>query len=262
MNRREIRDAVRGIIGEDKPGIVMDPDDPEYDPDKSGDFWTDSFINKVIDEGYRKFNRRQRWSWLWARQAGITVSAGTADIELIDEIPLNRQGYLRLVQDDQPNHEVLPERVGVAEGIRRRHEHRNREGTPEFWFAARSVKNEYDDGDEARAMVATLVPAPSVAYDVEFYYMMDPPGLADDEEDPEMPAMYHDAIVAWAAAKCFVREGDRQAANTQFEIFNDILADAEAEHKKLANDERPMAGRPPFRLRSWRERHMPENIGV
>lgn len=262
MNRKEIRDDVRQRISETSSLVVQDPTDPDYDADTSGGFWKDSFINRKINEGYHRFMRARRWSWSWKVQRNIPVAAGNPNIELIDDVEDNRHGMLLLT--DASGRLYAPEKVEMPEAGRLMLHFRTA-GEPRFYFVADTVKNTYEDGDVARAQVLTLIPTPAIAYTAEFHYMADPADLTADDQEPDMPRMYHEALAAYAAGQCFKKELNSNKANEAFTEFYEVLEQAVAEQEKQGSTEKVTWGRPMYRRRvddrDWYAKHIPGQLG-
>lgn len=256
--RLDVRDRVNDMVYDD-------PAAAGYDPAKSGDLCSDTLINRALNQGLAEFVRKERWSWLWQAQLAIPVVAGNGTIELIDDIPVNNHGLLTLTQVGATTNVLLPERVSPAEGLRLKVQHRSTQGEPEFWYTAKTVKNTHEDGDVARANLITLVPTPSVAYTAEYAFIAFPAPMAADIDEPDIPAAYHDALPAWAAAQCFIKELNSGKAQEQLAMFHSILEDARAAEKNLAIDSVPTWGRAASRRRltsrDFYARHIPGPLG-
>lgn len=264
MNRREIRDAVRQEISETDSDVVLDPNDPEYDATQSGDFWTDAYLNRLIDEAYRRFCRAERWDWLWAVQGNIAVPEGSTSVEFINEIPANRHGLLQLKTDEASPRYITPVQVSPVEGVRLQRDYAGRTGDPEVFFVARNIDIEYEDDPSERAAIATLVPAPSEDMIAEYHYIQAPQGLTSETDEPVIPEQYHDALVAWAAGRAWLKELHSGKAREQFEIYDSILEDALREQRKFGISERVKwsnSSRRTLSDREWWSRHIPGQLG-
>lgn len=220
MNLLEMRTDVRERLGERTPN-----------------FWTDVFINNKINQGQTRFAREERWPWLYAVQPNVPLGQGGNTIELIDGIDWTRHFALALYKsgDSTP---ILPKRVNTFTGLRLKQKHTG-VGEPGYWYPAGTVTNVYGDGDKLEvAHTAKLVPAADQAYTVEYYYIRQPDKLVADTDESIIPEAYQEAIVAWATAQCWLKEinGERKA-QSEFNIYNTVLEQAQKDYKSMAQDE-------------------------
>lgn len=218
MNLLEMRTDVRERLGERTPN-----------------FWTDPFINNKINQGQTRFAREEKWPWLYAVQENIPLAQGANTVELIDGIDWTRHFALALYREGAAE-PVLPKRVTAWTGLRLKQRHTA--GEPQFWYPAGMVINEYPDGDRWEgAHTAKLVPAADQAYTVEYYYIREPERLVNDADETIIPEAYQEAIVAWATAQCWLKElnGGRKAQE-EFDIYNTVLEQAQADYKESAQD--------------------------
>lgn len=248
MNLAEMRTEVRERIGE-----------------RTENFWKDTFIDRHLKDGVRQFVNEERWHWRYATQKNIPVAAGQSDIELIDHVDFSSHFGLVLTKDsDSTGRLYLPRRVSPANGLRLRRDYTTA-STPEWYYLSRAKKNTYEDGEDATALVVTLVPTPDEAFTAEYTFMATDIGLKDDTDEPELPLPYHMAPVAWATAQCFLKESNGGTkAQEQFNLYNAMLEKAMQDHKELAADEIIGWGReePEFRGRSWYDDHIQGPVGL
>jgi hypothetical protein len=248
MQRDEMVAEVRERIGENTPN-----------------FWSDAFIIRNLVQGARRFNNEERWHWLYTVQPNIPVNAGNPNVELIDNVPTNRHFALRLTKvGDASARTIFLKRVDVAQGLKLGHRY-YQSGEPAWYYIVSSVANAYLDGDTATAVIVKLVPTPDVAYLAEYVYLRDDPGLAADTytvgdagaaSEPRMPESYHEAVVAWATAKCWLKElnGERKA-QSEFNIYNTVLDQARKDHVSQSFDEQLAWGEDDYPLIRENELH-------
>lgn len=60
----------------------------------------------------------------------------------------------------------------------------------------------------------TLWPTPDAAYGLSLRYWRLPADMVADGDEPEIPAQYHEVLIAYAMNKAYLRENDYQAAAT------------------------------------------------
>lgn len=236
MNLLEMKTDVRERLGERTPN-----------------FWTDPFIINRLNQGQTRFAREERWPWLYAVQENIPLAQGADTVELIDGIDWTRHFALALYKagDTAP---ILPERVNTFTGLRLKQQH-STVGEPAFWYPSGMVINAYPDGNIWEgAHTAKLVPAADQAYTVEYYYIREPDKLVNDEDESIIPEAYQEAIVAWATAQCWLKEinGERKA-QSEFNLYNTVLEQAQADYKQTAQDSAPSWGGDPVRRPTRRE---------
>lgn len=58
-----------------------------------------------------------------------------------------------------------------------------------------------------------LYPTPDAVYEISLRYWRLPQDMTKDADLPEIPAQYHDLLVAYAMSKAYARENDYQASN-------------------------------------------------
>lgn len=211
--------------------------------ERSENFWTDTSINAALDEGQRRFCHEERWPWLYASQKNIPVATGGTDIELIDNVAVNRHFNLVLRPVSGSPDIFIPRKVLPHTGLRMQAERLS--GPPRFWFVTGHVTNFYEDGTFDIAQTITLVPAADREYTAEYTFTREPPGLADGTE-PEMPEPYQGAIIAWATAQMWLKElNGGTKAQEQFALYNTILDQARQDLKEFALDENTSWGNDP-----------------
>lgn len=204
------------------------------------DFWSQDYIDRQLNQAVKKFSAEERWPWLQVIQANVPVAAGTNEVELIDDLDLNRHMVLSLMPTGATDEGQLlfPKRVDAAKGfeMRRRYNHRS---SPLFYYVSYAVENTYAEADNvsARALVLRLVPTPAVAYTAEYVYF-EAPGTYTDGDEPPVPEQYIEAPIAWATAICWLKELNGSGkAQEQFNIYNAVLAGAQRDLKSMGNDE-------------------------
>lgn len=219
MNLGEMRLDVRDRIGEKTPN-----------------FWTDEFITRKLNAGQTRFAHEEKWHWLYALQSNIPLLSGTNQIELIDGIDLTRHFSLTLYKSGSTE-PVLPKRVTAHTGARLRQRHTT-VGEPAFWYPVSMVKNTYGTGDPAEwSHVIRVVPSTDQAYTAEYFYLREPTKMVAEDDECDIPESYQEAVIAWATAQCWLKElnGGRKAQE-EFNIYNTVLEQAQADMKENAHD--------------------------
>lgn len=245
--------------------------------ERTANFWTDEFIIRHLKQGERQFNSEERWPWLYTLQPNIPVNAGNPNVELIDNVPLNRHFGLRLVRvGDTSGRAIYPKKVEVPQGHRLA-ERYYQAAEPRWYYLLASVANAYVDGDTATAVIVRLVPTPNEAYLADYVYMREGTGLsgtiagdAGATSEPRIPESYHEAVIAWCTAQCWLKEKgqDSRKAQEQFALYNSTLEKAEEDLKESAYDDAPMwGGEPvsdeyPITDRQWYNNHLPPTLGA
>lgn len=221
MNKAELREDVRERIGE-----------------RVENFWLDTFIDRHLIQGVRRFNNEERWPWLLTKQGNIPLPAALSTIELIDNIPVNRHLGLVLHPDTDLTTDLVLKRVSLPEALRHIQDYAGTASTPTMYFSATALANAYDDGDTATAVTLTVLPTPDVDYTADFYYYRDDlVVLETDEDEPRLPESYQDAVIAWATAQCFLKElNGGNKAQEQFNLYATILEQAKQDLKELPED--------------------------
>lgn len=208
--------------------------------ESQADFWSDSFINRQLNEGIRRFCYEERWTWLLAIQRNIPVAAGNSELELIDDVDANRHFtlVLRPAGDNTDTQLAFPKRVPPDVGYRLRLRYSAR-GTPLYYYMSHVQENTYPDGDRAPALIAHLVPTPEKGYTAEYVFYKHPKDFADGQDISGLiPRQYVEAPIAWATAMCWLKELNGSGkAQEQFNIYNAILAQARKNEKELSVDE-------------------------
>lgn len=218
MNLQELRDETRRRIGETT----------------EQDFFADVEIDLNLNEGLKRFSNEERWPWLYA-DFETTTTEGEDELELPDNIALNRVFGFNISDQTLAGGQML-ERVEPMEGFRLRHAHRDREAVPRYYYISKS--NLVDDSEPPIRYTAKLIPAPDAAYEITGIYLIVPPLLSGNEDEPAMPEEYQGALPAYAAGMLFLKELDiSQKAGEQFAIYNSILENAVRETKRFDADE-------------------------
>jgi hypothetical protein len=218
-NLADLRSEVRERIGETS----------------EADFFTDAEIDRALNEGLKRFSNEERWPWLFADYSA-TMQTGVDELDLPDNIAINRIFALSIMDTNVVNGGVMIERVTPMEGFRLRHQYRNSTNVPRWYYITRT--NLADDGEPPIRYTAKLIPTPSADYDVSGIYMAVPLLLDGSSNSPMMPEEYQAALPAYAAGLLFLKELEvSQKASEQFAIYNSILQNALKETKRFDEDE-------------------------
>jgi hypothetical protein len=227
-------------------------------------FHKDAALLRAANEAVRRFNRSERWPWLVTERTGDIISQTQPELELIDDVDLNRHLGIELVKTgDATGRIILPERVTPIEGMRRRQRY-NRAAEPNAYYLVRGVRNTYEDDIAAPALVVRFLPSPDGEYMARYMYFRSSQPIVELADEPDLPADYHDAVVHYVCGRAWLKElnGSRKAQE-QFDLFNSVLDQAKGEHLTLADDERLGWGSagPEHTARSWYEWHLPQQLG-
>lgn len=199
-------------------------------------YWKDSQITRALNDAQKRFCHEEEWSWLYTIQEGIPVASGNPHVELIDDVSVGRHFNLILTKPGETAL-ILPKRIDPSRGIRVR-QLETATGEPRWYYVAKNVINTYEDDDRAIASVVRLIPTPSVAYEAEYHFVREPTPMVAEDDEPDIPDAYHDALVAWATMDMWSRErGMERKVVEQAQLYQAVLEQAMAEHRKPAQDE-------------------------
>lgn len=200
----------------------------------SADFFTDSEVDRAINEAVRRFCVEEKWPFLLTEWTSTTV-ADSADLDLPSNVSLTRVFNVSISGGSLSRGAML-ERVDPNEGFMLRHQYTDRTGAPRWYYITKS--NLSDDEAPPVTYTAKLIPTPDATYDVEAQYMAVPVTLTGTAEEPMVPTEYQEAIPAWAAGKLFLKEQSvSQKASEQFGIYAKVLDQARKDLKEFSLDE-------------------------
>lgn len=266
MNLQDIIKDVRDRLSERESFNMGDND--YGDGSHIGNFWKNDFIERRVQEAHRQFNREERWPWLLRLRDNIVVGANQSNVALEDDVDLSRHNQLLLFRNTSPNTILLPEKVSPFTGLKLRQRYYVA-GDPAYFVPHRSEEVSSGTGEGISYVVRTiirLIPTPNAAWTGEYAYYRNAPKLTRLDE-PLMPEAYHDAIVAWAEAQCWLKEQTsmgQSKAQDAFNMYNSVLDKARKEFKAQASGEKlSWGGEPPrTEVEDWRHRNLPQNVGV
>lgn len=197
-------------------------------------FFSDDEVDRAINEAIRHFSAEERWPWLWTELDG-DIAAGESDFDLPENVSPNRVFNFAIDADSLNTARVL-ERVSPHAGFRLRSANSNRQSAPQWYYVVATDLSE--DSEPPVTWTVRLVPTPDVDYTISAQYLLVPPELSGDSDEPAVPEEYQDAIPAWAAGKLFFKELQISGkASEQFGIYNDILQQAKKELMTTTVDE-------------------------
>jgi hypothetical protein len=228
------------------------------------DFWDSDRLLDELNDAIRRFCHEERWSWLQTVSTpAIQLEEGQFDYELLDGVDYTRHFDITLqpVTSRSAQDLLFPKKVSPMEGQRLRKRYYI-DGDPMYYFLVQSTVN----GSEP-APVVRFVPPPDQDFKVEFLYYRDPPNLAQDGDEIEVPEQYCEAPVAWATAKAWLKElPGGVKAQEQFNVYNTVLEQARRDELALADDEtfivggaEPQNKRPAWS--GWLRSHIAEPLG-
>lgn len=199
------------------------------------DFFTDAEITRALNEGLRRFSNEERWPWLYT-EFSVDTSADEDDVDLPDNISINRIFGFNIMDDATLQGGQIIERVQPMEGFRLRHSYRNSTGVPRWYYISHT--NLEGDAEPPVRYTARLIPTPDAVYEITGLYLIVPPLLDGADEEPALPDEYQYALPAYAAGLLFLKELQiSQKASEQFGMYNSILANARKDTKELDEDE-------------------------
>ena len=205
------------------------PSVPSSAEGQSGEFLD---VVRWYQQAYRDIENRHTWRWL-RRTATLSTTASDGSYtsanftDTTDSAAISRFGSWRVTdRDDPPKIYLSSAGVGGERWLIY---------TPWEWF-----KSIYDIGtqvDGAPAHIAVdpnnnirLGPKPDSTYVVTLDYYMSPQTLDEDEDEPAMPARYHDLIIY----RAMVKYGYREAAG---EVISRAKEEAARLMRQLENDQ-------------------------
>ena len=158
-----------------------------------------TIVNRFINRAVQAISIHKDWSWLDA-EATVTTVAGTTNYALPSD-------YLRTVSLTNSDNEPLLY-LGVAEV-----------DMADEIEAEKPIYFTLVDGE------MVLSPPPTTTTILRHRYRRQEPVLDDDADVPLLPVAYHAAIAEYAAALCFRRQRNDQAASTAMDAYRSILDD-------------------------------------
>lgn len=206
----------------------------------TADFFSNDEVDRAINEALRRFSSEEHWPWLYT-EFSDTLTTDSDELVLPADVSLNRTFNLSLTGDLVQFPYVL-ERLEPKSGFRARFQNSGRTSRPRWYYISRTNLN--DDDHPPVTYTARLIPTPDQDYDVEAQYLMVPPILSGDSDEPACPEEYQEAIVAWAAGKLFLKELQISAkANEQFGVYQKVLEQARKDTLSIHQDEKVAWGR-------------------
>lgn len=202
------------------------------------DFFTDSEVDRAINDGLRRFSAEERWPWLVTEMTdGLAIDEDTLDLP--QNVNVNRAFNISVSSESLLTPRIL-ERVEPSAGFRLRHAYQLRPGAPRWYYLASANV----DGASTSVWTVRVVPTPEIDYDVEYQYHRYPDALAAVDDEPDIPEEYQDAVPSWAAGKLFLKEFSiSQKASEQFQLYQKVLEQARKDMGQLSLDEDVAWGR-------------------
>ncbi len=224
------------------------------------DFWKDTHILRMLNEGLRRFSMEEKWPWLFTTRTDLTLPADSTTLGLETDIDINRYFSLVLVEGSTALH--APRRVQPGDGARIRVETFGVKDTPRWYWVERIA-----DPGTVLNYVIRFAPQADKEYGAEYSYLRIPAALDSDDDIPDIPEAYQEAIIAYATGMLWLKEltgGGK--AQEQFNIYQAVLQQARQEMKAFAIDEQLVWGKrapePSRPAIPWRIPNLPPNIGV
>jgi hypothetical protein len=161
---------------------------------------TTAVVNRFINRALQAIAAHREWSWLNAETSFATV-ASTATYAL----PSDHMRTLSVTNADNVALLYLESgQIDQADEI---------ESDEPVYFTVINGLIE-------------LSPTPGAAYTLRHRYLRREPSLINETDTPLLPVHYHSAITEYAAALCFRRQRNEQAASTAMDAYRAILDDA------------------------------------
>lgn len=206
------------------------------------DFWDETDIISELNMALRAFSREERWPWLQTIRTGDQLLLGEHTIALPADIDLVRAfGIVLQAGSEKP---ITPRKVNPSEGMKLRTE-RTSNGRPLYFYLASTAQSVTGPGNETLTTSIRFVPAADKTYDIEYLYYRRPATLSTDDQEPDIPEDYQDAIVSYATARLWEHElaGSQAKAAEQYAIYQRNVEAARRDMYKLADDESIVWGR-------------------
>lgn len=228
MDRQQLRDHVRAIIGETT----------------EADFWTDPELNRWLNEAQRRFLQSEKWPWLVTEATGQLLTSDSTPGELSLQEGVSSYRHVNfLLSRDGVAAPWQPTRVLPASGFMLRTRFYTSAAYPSYFYIT-SVVDSDDDGQYET--VARFLPAPSVNIDVTYQYYRTPVDMSGDTDVPDVPLEYHMALVHYAAARAWEKElAGGPKAGEQDDLYTFILTQARDEYLNSEPDSPLIAGSEP-----------------
>lgn len=244
MDRITARTEVRDIIGEDDPG----------------DFWTNTELNRHLNEAQRHFNGEAIWPWLITEATG-SLADGVSDFDLPTGVDTGRAINVSLNIEGQVWGMYQPKRVTSTKGfqLRRMYSSTTTAARPN-WYYVTSVAD--GSGESLYTVTIRFIPAPTSVMEMEYQYFRVVSDMTSDSDLPDVPVEYHKAVVHYAAGTAWLKElNGGGKAKEQFELYNAVtesakrrfFADAPDQPLVMGKDE-PQYGRFEFPGDEWQLR--------
>lgn len=232
MNRGELREHVRDIIGELERS------------DGDGDMWKNAELNRHLNEAQFRFLAEERWPWLLTEGAG-TLTADDPELQLVEgvaatrhlNITLTQPGFTRLYQ---------PQRVPPAKGFQLSNEYNASVGNEPLFFYTASVTAPAD-ADSDYIYVVKFIPTPVQDMDVTYQFYRSGTDMDADNVEPDVPQEYHMAMAHYAAGTAWMKELRSDKASDQFEMYAGVVDQARGEWLGQPEDDVLVMGKDPAR---------------
>lgn len=200
----------------------------------TADFWTDSEVDRAINEGVNRFCQEEKWPYLYTVYTGASLAAGETDLDLTEGVAYERHFNLMVTfdGDSRPRH---VQRVGPAEGYKLRQTYYNPLSEPLAYYIA-SQTSQQDDGEYTTTV--TFVPALTRDADIEYQYVRDPAALTAGNDTLDVPNEYAMGVCAYAAGHLFLKELQTSGkAEEQFALYRKSVDDARKQMRRVVLDE-------------------------
>lgn len=222
------------------------------------DFWKDAHITRMLNEGVIRFCYEEDWPWLYAVRLGTIFKDQTViDLEL--DIDVNR--HFGFLVTEGTTRAFTMRHVSPGDGIRLRAELYGQAGPPRYYWIESIV-----DTGPALSQRIRFAPKADKAYTVEYSFLRNPTDLVLDTDEPNIPEVYQEAIIAFATGMLWLKElSGAGKAQEQFNLYNIVVEQARREMKALSVGDTLVWGRqaPDYRPEDrFPFVNLPPNIGI
>lgn len=221
-----MRTEVRDIIGEDDPG----------------DFWTNTELNRYIQEAEWRFLGEENWPWLITQGSDILNGGGDGQLEVVEGISVSRHINVTL-QVTTETRSYQPKRVTPVVGFEllSRYPEGTKRSFPDYYYVT-SVADTDDDGHYET--VLQFVPIPTNDMDVRWQYYRRGNAFTADNDVSDSPLEFHKALVHYAAGTAWLKELNGETkAQEQFQLYAGVVDQARGETLTEPDDTPLVAGK-------------------
>lgn len=200
----------------------------------AADFWTDSEVDRALNDGVRRFNAEERWPWLLT-EATDSLGAETETLALQEGVAVERQFNILVTFDGDPRPREL-RRVSPTEGRHLRTTYYTSQSELS-WYYLTSVADAGDPSEQLYVPTVHFVPVCSRDAELEYQYIRRSAVMDEATDNLDCPEEYTDGPVSWATGRLWMKELAYSAkAEEQFAIYTKVVDQARKETRRLTLD--------------------------